>query len=97
MTTKEEIADILDIQQKIYRDAVSKSEIVCLKQDLIDARKEVEDSKKLLTDQSITMKTLYSKIDKLETYSRRNNIRIDGLTEQNNENYQQTQKKLIVF
>ena len=121
MTTKEEIADILDIQQKIYRDAVSmlfssvnqrvddqckmlqelrtslefsQSEIVCLKQDLIESKKEIEDSKKLLYEQSITMKALYSKIDKLETYSRRNNVRIDGLTELNNENYQQTQKKV---
>ena len=121
MTTKEEITDILNMQQKIYKDAVgmlfscvtqrvddqfkllqelrtslefSQSEVASLKNELKDAKKQIDDSKNLLSEQSSTIKTLYSKIDKLESYSRRNNVRIDGVTELNNENYQQTQQKV---
>ena len=121
MVIKDEIADILEIQQKIYKDAInmlfssvnqrvddqckmiqelkssleySQSEISCLKQELAVAKKQIEDSNNTISDQSKFIKTLNTKIDKLDNYSRRKNIRIDGLTEVSNENQQQTQQKV---
>ena len=121
MAKDDEINNILDMQQKIYRDAVtllfssvtqrvddqckmlqdlrsslefSQSEISCLKEDLTTAKKQIEDSQNIIVDQSKTIIALQTKVDKLESYSRRKNIRIDGLVELNNENYQQTHQKV---
>ena len=121
MATKDELTNVLDMQQKIYRDAVtmlfssvtqrvddqckmlqelksslefSQTDISCLKQELAVARNQIEDSKRIISDQSKTITALQTKVDKLESYSRRKNIRIDGLTELTNENYQQTQEKV---
>ena len=102
MATKDELTNVLDMQQKIYRDAVtmlfssvtqrvddqckmlqelksslefSQTDISCLKQELAVARNQIEDSKRIISDQSKTITALQTKVDKLESYSRRKNIK----------------------
>ena len=82
---------IYDLRQSLE---FSQKELKEIRSELRDRTNDVNNQKKLINNQEITINNLQQHLARLEDYSRRKNIRIDGIDENVNENWEQTQVKV---
>ena len=72
----------------------SQDEIKDIKLELANSKIENRNCQTMINEQSLNINNLQEIVARMEDYSRKKNIRVDGIMEENNENWQQTQVKV---
>ena len=72
----------------------SQSELNDVKHDLTNCKKTIDAQDKVINENKLVISTLQNQVSRVEDHSRRKNIRITGVPEGNQENWEQTQRKV---